>query len=85
MGVARFPSQSGGNLTEGGKNTRFPSQSGGNLKEGGNRCRPPPAGSPCKQGEPNMGVARFPSQSGGNLTEGGKNTPVINHPALAWF
>jgi hypothetical protein len=42
MGVARFPSQSGGNLTEGSKNTRFPSQSGGNLKEGGIRGKTNP-------------------------------------------
>jgi hypothetical protein len=61
---------------------RFPSRSGGNLTEGGNRFRPPPAGSPCKQGEPNPRPTRFPSRSGGNLKEGGNKSrpPAAGSP-----
>jgi len=33
------------------------------------QLKPPPSGSPCRQGEPTP--TRFPSRSGGNLKEGG--------------
>jgi para-aminobenzoate synthetase/4-amino-4-deoxychorismate lyase len=55
---ARFPSRSGGNLKEGGKDTRphLPADAQLSLPAGGTT------------------PARFPSRSGGNLKEGGKDT-----------